>query len=295
MKATKKEGKLSASVKVTRAAWRVMMLDKEVIGIAAISMTVNMIVFAAYVWVGIFLVPSVFFVDSSQPWSFDWKYYIVLALYFMTTYFVTNFFSGAISHAAFRRFEGENPTAKEALTAARRKGWVIFKYSGLQVTVGLILNILAERVPFAGKIAVWLVGAAWSVASMFSIPLIMSSNETNPLKVVKKSAKAFIDIWAESVFIGITLGILSIIATIGTMIVVFGLFAAAVAFESISLAVVAALVFFAAAIGIALLSYTLQQIVMTAAYYYAATGKLPTGFDEELVRSMFRPKKKWLS
>lgn len=294
MNKDKKESKMGVSVKVTRAAWRVMMLDKEVIGISAISALLNMLIFVAYVAVGIFAVPH-FFVADDQAWSFDWKYYLLLAAYLMTTYFVTNFFAGAISHAAFRRFDGEDPTMRESLAAAKSKSGSLVKYTGLQVTVGLVLSIIADRVPFAGKIAVWLAGATWSVASMFSIPVIMSTNETNPVRVVKKSAKTFVDIWAESVFIGLTLGVISIVATIGTMVVVLGLFALSIGFQSVSLAILAAIIFFASVVGIALLSNTLQQIVMTAAYYYASTGKVPTGFDEELVRSMFRPKRKWLA
>lgn len=294
MNQDKKESKMGVSVKVTRAAWRVMMLDKEVIGISVISVLLNMLVFVAYVAVGIFAVPH-FFIADDQAWSFDWKYYLLLAAYLMTAYFVTNFFAGAISHAAFRRFDGEDPTMRESLAAAKSKSGSLVKYTGLQVTVGLVLSIIADRVPFAGKIAVWLAGATWSVASMFSIPVIMSTNETNPVRVVKKSAKTFVDIWAESVFIGLTLGVISIVATIGTMVVVLGLFALSIGFQSVSLAILAAIIFFASAVGIALLSNTLQQIVMTAAYYYASTGKVPTGFDEELVRSMFRPKRKWLA
>lgn len=293
-----KEGKLSASVKVTRAAWRVMMLDKEVIAIGALSAFINILIFAAYVAVAIFIFPATFSTENDAAavsWSFDWKYYALLALYLVTTYFVTNFFAGAISHAAFRRFDGENPTARQALAAARSKAGVLLKYTGLQTTVGLILSIIADRVPFAGKIAVWLVGAAWSVATMFAIPVIMSGDETNPVKVVKKSAKTFVAIWAESVFVGIALGALSIVVTLGAAVLAIGLFTIAATFQSVTLAVVAAVIVFAMLVGIALLFNVLQQIAMTAAYYYASTGKVPAGFDEELVRAMFRPKKKWLA
>lgn len=289
-----KEGKMSTSVKITRAAWRTMMLDKEVLSISAISMIINTIVFAAFVYVGIFLLPGTIIQSADHAGSFDWKYYALLAVYLMSAYAVTNFFGGAISHAAFRRFDGGDPTLKEALAAASKKSGALIKYTGLQVTVGMVLSIIADRVPFAGKIAVWLAGATWSVASMFSIPVIMSTNETNPVKVVKKSATTFVDIWAESVFIGLTLGALSIIATIGTMVVVLGLFAAGVALASSALLIAAGVVLFGSVVGLALLSNTLHQIVMTAAYYYASTGKVPAGFDEELVRAMFRPKKKWL-
>ena len=64
MNKDKKESKMGVSVKVTRAAWRVMMLDKEVIGISAISALLNMLVFVAYVAVGIFAVPHFFVADD---------------------------------------------------------------------------------------------------------------------------------------------------------------------------------------------------------------------------------------
>jgi hypothetical protein len=294
MNETKNEDKLSASAKVTRAAWRVMMLDKELIGISAISMVLNIIIFVVFVYAGFVLLPGTFIVGEGQSWASDMQYYLLVAAYLVVAYLVTNFFSGAISHGAFRRFEGENPTMNGSLVAASKKSGALIKYTGLQVTVGLIFTILLDRLPLAGKLTAILADMTWSVASMFSIPVIMSSDETNPLKVVKKSAKTFVAIWAESVFIGITLVALSVVATMGVMVVVLGLFGAGLALGSNALMIAAAVLMFAMFVALALLSSALNQIAMTAAYYYATTGKVPAGFDEELVRAMFRPKRKWL-
>ena len=294
MSKTKNEDKLSASAKVTRAAWRVMMLDKELIGISSMSMFINIIMFAVFVYAGFFLLPGSFITEAGQSWTFDVQYYLLVAAYLVVAYLVTNFFSGAISHGAFRRFDGENPTMKGSLLAASKKSGVLIKYTGLQVTVGMLYTILMDRLPFAGKIATILADMTWSVATMFAIPVIMSSDEANPLRVVKKSARTFAAIWAESVFIGITLTALSVVATMGVMAVVLALFGLGLAFASGALLLASVVLLFGTFVAIALLASALNQIAMTAAYYYATTGKVPAGFDEELIRKMFRPKKKWL-
>jgi hypothetical protein len=293
----KSEGKLSNSVKLARAAWRVVKLDKELLGVGAISLVANLLIFAAYLYVAYFVVPNFISVDFSNLSDFTSNvvWYVMVALYLFTSYAVTNFFSGAISFAAFRRFDGNDPTFAEAMRAAKSKASPLLAYSGIQATVGLILNMIADRVPFAGKIAVWLAGASWSVATMFSVPVIMNGDERNPILVIRKSAKTFTGIWKESVFIGLSLGIISIVATILSMFVIVGLIALAITFESNTLAVIALEVLVVVTLTISLIMNTLQAIAMTAAYYYATTNQLPAGFDGELIRSMFRPKKKWLT
>ncbi len=82
-----------------------------------------------------------------------WFYLLTLLVMFVS-YIALNFYAGAISHTAFRRFEGENPTFSESIGAARARIPGLINFSALQATIGLVLNILEERLPIAGKIAV---------------------------------------------------------------------------------------------------------------------------------------------
>ena len=84
----------------------------------------------------------------------------------LLSYIITNFFAGAISHSAFRRCEGNDPTCSESVGAAAKRLPALINFSGLQAVVGTVLNAIEERVPLAGKIAVWLTGAAWSIATV---------------------------------------------------------------------------------------------------------------------------------
>lgn len=292
-----KEGKMNASFKLVRAAWRTLMLDKELVGLSVLAMALQMVIFAAFIVVGIFVMPQVF-VDTSENGVWDWRYYVLLAVYFLSVYLVANVFNGAISHAALQRFRGSDPTFGSALAASRQKFGVLFQFTALQATVGLVLNILAERLPFAGKIATALTGAAWNVATMFALPVIMDNRETKPFAVVKTSAKTFLAVWAESVFIGLSLGAISVAVSVLLMAVMLGFLGYGFASESgvfIGIGLIVLVVWMLAVVIFSLVLSALKQIVMTAAYYYATTQQIPAGFDEELVRSMFKPKKKWLA
>jgi hypothetical protein len=275
-----------------------MKLDGEVVGISALSVILSMALFLGLA-AAMFFFPDTFFTRTpTAQFAFEGTptatLYVAGITIMLLSYIITNFFAGAISHSAFRRFEGNDPTFSESVGAAAKRLPALINFSGLQAVVGTVLNAIEERVPLAGKIAVWLTGAAWSIATMFAIPYIMDKNENNPLKVVRGSAKIFTAIWAESVFIGLSLGMIAIVASLLILGLIVGFTWAAVALSSTVIGVVGTLIIAVLILSLIVVTSTLQSIVMTAAYYYATRNKLPAGFDEELVRSMFRPKKSWL-
>jgi MFS family permease len=290
---TEKKSSLSTSVKLTRAGLRVVLDDKKLIGIAALSGTISLLIFTAVIALAIMFWPYIGG-DKTTTASY-WLYYGGLAVVGLIVSSVATFFNAAITHAALRRFEGERISFGQALGAAATKKWPLLGYVALNSTVGLVLGLIADRLPFFGRLVIWLVGASWSVATMFAVPVIMTGTESRPLRVVKKSATTFVGIWKESVFVGLSLGVISIIGTIVIMVVVLGLFALSIVTNLAPLAVVALAVLVLTAVALGLASTALSAVLMSAAYYYASTGRVPAGFDDELVRSMFRPKKKWLN
>lgn len=288
-----KKSPLSAGVKLTRVGLRILINDKKLIGIAAISGLISLIIFSATI-VGMIHFWPYIGGDKATTTSY-WLYYACFAAVMFIVFYVATFFNAAITYAALRHFDGERVSLSQALHAAAAKKFTLLGYAGLSSTVGLILGIIGDRLPFFGRIVIWLAGASWSVATMFAVPVIMTGAESQPVKVVKKSAQTFAGIWKESVFVGLSLGAISIAATIALMVVVLGLFALSIATGLAPLAIVALVVLVASAVTIGLASVVLNALLMSAAYYYATTGKIPAGFDDELIRSMFRPKKKWLS
>lgn len=288
--------KVSTSLQLTQVAWRTLMLDKELISIAVLATILQTLLFGVYAYVAVFVMPDVF-LTGDQSWMASWQYYAVAALYIVSVTFVANYCNGAISYAALRRFRGENSTVGSAMAASRSKIGILVAYTGLEATVGLVLTILSDRLPMSGKVTTWIAGTTWSIATMFSLPVIMDDRETKPLRVVRASAKTFLNVWAESIFIGVTLGAIAVAISTVTMSVVIALAALGIALSSNVLMAAAAVAFVLWIVLLAIMSLimaALKQIVMTAAYYYATTKHVPAGFDEELIRKAFRPKKKWL-
>ncbi len=289
---TKKQSKFAASVQVTKAAIRIVINEKKMIGISALSALASLLIFGLAIWAAI--VSWSYLAVDTESTFLPWPYYVGLAVTFMILTASATFFNAMLTHIAFGWFEGSRVSFKQALGAAAAKLPTLLGWAALTTTVGVVLNLIADRIPFAGRIFVWLAGASWGVATMFAIPVIMRGHETNPIKVVNKSASTFVGIWKESVFIGLTLGLISIAITIGVMVIVLGLFAVSVVVESGAIAAVALVVLMLSVIVLTIATSALQVVVMTAAYYYATTKQIPAGFDEELLRAMFKPKKKWL-
>lgn len=295
---TKPMGKFAASTKLTRAAWRTLMLNKELFVASLLSMAVSVAVFIVFVVLIAVLVISSDSTVASAATEYgiasDALIYASMAIYLFISFAIANYFSGAIAHAALVQFRGQDPTLKESLAAAYSKAGPLLAFSGLQATVGLILNILSDRLPFAGKIATWIAGAAWSVASMFALPIIMDNKETNPLKVVRHSSQIFTKVWGESTFIGVGLGLIGIAIGVFMFFILAGGVALSVIYMTWVFGAIGAGLFLIGLMIFGVVLSALSTIVKSAAYYYASTNQLPAGFDEELIRSVFRPKKAWL-
>jgi hypothetical protein len=297
MDTPKQDSKMTVSTKLTKAAWRTLKLDKEILWAGILSMLVSLLLFALMIG-GVTLIMYQAYGSGAEmdenSVAGNAVFYVIIGIFLFVSYAVANYFSGAVAHAALKRFRGEDPTLRGSLGASAKKIGSLTAYSGLQATVGLVLNIISDRLPIGGKIATWLVGAAWGIATMFAIPVIMDNKETRPLKTVRTSAITLKKVWGESAFIGIGLGLIEIVVTIVMMFILVGSVAISVVLSTWVYGAAAAAIFVLGIIAFGVVMSTLRTIIMTAAYYYASTDQLPAGFDDELIRSMFRPKRAWL-
>jgi len=94
----------------------------------------------------------------------------VIGIYPMT--FLSVFFNVALAGAAAASFDGQPIGVREALGISWKRLGRIAQWSLLAAGVGMLLEQIASRVPGAGRLASWLLGAAWSLATIFAVPLL---------------------------------------------------------------------------------------------------------------------------
>jgi len=205
-------------------------------------------------------------------------YYGTLFLFYVCNYFVVVFFNSAIVACATIRMRGGNPTIGDGFRAAATRLPVIAGWAILSATVGLVLRVIEDRSEKIGRIVSGLLGAAWTLVSFLVVPILVVENK-NPFTALKESTALLKKTWGEQLAGNFGFGLLSFLLAIpAVVLIVLGFFsgspiaiAACIAFAIIYLIV------------LALVSSALQSIFQAALYLYARDGKVPDGFEAELL------------
>jgi len=199
----------------------------------------------------------------------------LIALYPMT--FISVFFNVALAGAAAASFDGRPIGVREALDISRKRVGRIAQWALLAAGVGFILNEVAARIPGAGRLASWLLGAAWSLATIFAVPLLALEG-AGPLETAKGSVGLIKGKWGEGVTGLVGIAAWSTIAIVPVAIV----FGAGLAVRGDDPNLGAALI--AIAIGgillISALALATREIFAVALYRYATGSPNTGGFAE---------------
>jgi hypothetical protein len=212
--------------------------------------------------------------------------------YYLITAFVTYFFSTALSAHVLGVFKGQNNSTGYFMRIARSKAGAIATYALINVTIGFILRTIAERFRLLGWIVSKVLGALWSLATSFVVPVIADSSD-NGFVAVKRSLGLFKANWEETIVGRVSLGTLAFLVYILTIVPLFVILAVILGslFNAIG-AFIALLLFILTFIAFIVVEAAATQILNTGLYYYARYRVIPPDFDPELLASVFIPKKK---
>jgi hypothetical protein len=216
--------------------------------------------------------------------------YFVIA-YFLSMFLAT-FFNVAFVHEIFDALDGNPVSVAEGIQFALTKIKPILMWTLFAGIVGMAIKTLEEKFGFFGRWVVRFIGAAWSVASVFVIPvLVLEKHSNNPFAVMKQSAGVITKAWGEALagYAGLQ---------IGGFLAAFGLFVAmaaagAAAWATQSWMVLAGGLALGVA-GVLAFSYVLGvagQIYLCVLYRYATAGTVPPGYTPEMLGYAWTPKK----
>lgn len=269
------EGRMGRGWRLTKVAWALIRREPTMISIALLGAGCGLAGAAAILYFsGYFSGPT----HSRGGLALA----AIVALYPMT--FLSVFFNVALAGAAAASFDGRPIGVGEALGIAWKRVGRIAQWSLLAAGVGLVLEQLASRIPGAGRLASWLLGAAWSVATIFAVPLLALEG-AGPVDTAKESVQLVKTRWGE----GIT-GLVSIGAwTVFVMMPVAILFGAGLGIRNQNPTASAALI--AVAVGalllVSALSLATRQVFSVALFRYAS-GTPNTGFAAADLEDPFR-------
>ena len=266
-------GRIGRSFQLVDESYRVLMQDKELMVLPLISGVVIAAIIAT--------VALGFGLDASSVQRLEPGMYLPLFLMYVATYAIGIFFQAAVVAGATERMRGGDPTVGSALSAAGRRLVPILMWAVVAATVGMLIRAIQDRVGFVGKIVASLVGAAWSLATFFVVPVLVLEDRSLG-QTLTRSVSIFKQTWGETVAGGATLGIaafcawLTLVAIVGLLAYVVGLLALAV--------------FFVGAVLLMIVFSALQGVYVASLYRYAADGQAVSGFDKTLLDQAFVPK-----
>ena len=263
-------GRIARSFLLVRQSFALLMRDKELMVLPLLSgVMCTAIVIATFGGFGLDRVR----LKDGDPVMLAAMFGVVVVMYA-----VGLFFQAAVVAGATERLRGGDPTVGSALAAASRHAGRIIAWALVAATVGMFFRLLEDKLGFIGKIAVRIVGVAWSMATLFVVPAIVV--EDLPVREsFTRSINVFRSAWGESVVGGVNLGAAALVAWV-TLIAVTGLAGWAGA------GVWSMLILIPGAIFLMVLFSTLQGVFVASLYRYA-TGGTADGFDRELFTNAF--------
>jgi hypothetical protein len=272
-------GTIRRSYAIFRESLQVLAKDKEILIFPLLSGIITIIAFLSIVFAG---VTSGLFqhFDKRDPMT-----YAVAFVWYFISWFIVLFFNVAVIECASIRLRGGDPTIADGFRASMQHLGRIAAWALVSATVGVILRFLADRANLIGKIIVGLVGAAWSIATYFIVP-VMIFEKRSLRDSVKQSTQLIAKTWGESLVAAGGIGAFIMLLALGGLIVPIAAFFISPMAALISLGVL--VVYW---IALAVMSAALTGIFRTALYLYATEGRTPLGFTPDFVQNAFAPKK----
>lgn len=267
------EGRFARSWRLTRVAWSVVRRDRSIMLLTASGTVLGLA--AAF---AIFGLSGYRPGDSLTVALVLWSVAFAWPLTFLAT-----FVNVAVAAAAAAALDGERLGVRAALAVSVRRLRAIAAWSLLAAGVGVIVDEIAERLPWGGRLFEWLAGAAWTIATLFVVP-VLALEDRGVRDSLRRSVALIRDRWGESAigFATITAWT-SIVAVPACLAVGVGL---GIVGAGSGVLLAAGLVVLAVTIAIA---NAVEDVFSVALYRYASGAAAAGPFTErDLTRSVTR-------
>jgi Family of unknown function (DUF6159) len=267
-------GRFDRGLRLARTSLRVVAAD-PIILLVLLAGLVGMVAVSGSLYLVVF-----HHLPTSHDLTFPHELVALPVLWFGTI--ASSYCAVVVAVMADRRLRGEAPRVSDGIAVANARLGRILAWTLLSIAVGLVLQVIAERIKL-GWLVSRLLGFAWGLATTFVMPVLALEN-LSLHDSIRRSAAVFRARWGEYVVANgsiIGVGFLVAMVPVAAVTVAVGVF-------SVPAAVAVGVVLVGARI---LLSTALDSIVDVALYRYAVDGTTVGGFLAADLEGSFRPKR----
>ena len=285
-------GVFERSWNITKLSFDVINKDRELLLFPVLAGIFSLLFIVAI------LVPTIVvsLLKGAGAQAFGGLEYLLLFVTYLVLAFVATFFNVCVVYTAKKRFEGGNATFGESISFALSRVHLILMWSLLAATVGIILRAIDRSAEKAGggarvvlKIMTSLLGMMWSIITIFVVPAMVYNN-LGPVDAIKKSVQVLRKTWGESLVRHFGLGLVQFIFIIIGIVIAIPLFILLAMLGPAG--VVAGIgIFVVYFLGVFLVFGLANTVFNTALYAYADTGKIPSGYSEDIMKGAFEERK----
>ena len=217
---------------------------------------------------------------------------VILFLLYLGLAFIATFFNVSTVYIIKQQFEGEKTSIKDSLKFSFSKIHLILAWSFVSAVVGVILRLLQvlarrARGPAAIVLHIFrnILSIGWSIATIFVVPVLVYKG-TGPIESIKISSTTIKKTWGESLIRFFGLGLAEFIFILFGGIAFIGLGLLLSLFSPIGLIIGIILAVLYVLLTVLVFSIA-NTVYNTALFVYAESGKIPNGFNKNVLENAF--------
>jgi hypothetical protein len=215
----------------------------------------------------------------------------------LTGVYLLNMFLATMASVAFNAeileaLNGQPVSIQRGIATACRRWQPILLWSLVAGVVGLIIRSLEERWALVGRAIAGLIGLAWSMASIFAIPILARDpSVSSPFAILTKSATTIKRTWGEMLVGYVGMKGMNLMVLFASIFCWIGVGLGAYLLSNPWILLMFGGPWLGAVIVYGYLTSIASRVYLCALYLYASAGQIPTQYDESMMSMGWKLKK----